>query len=49
MLNKPIGTGCALIRAKNAVIGPRGELYNCEHNLGIADKIIGDVKTGSQL
>ncbi len=43
---KPIGTSCAVIRTKNNVIGPDGELYCCEHDLGIKDRIIGDVVNG---
>lgn len=37
---------CGLIKKRNAVIGPDGELYRCEHMLGRADEIIGLCKEG---
>lgn len=37
---------CGLIKLKNLVIGPDGEFYKCEHYVGRADKVIGNVKQG---
>lgn len=37
---------CGALRYRNAVIGPKGELYKCEHLIGEEDKIIGDVFNG---
>lgn len=42
----PIGVSCGLMKSKNQVIGPDGELYYCEHDLGISSRIIGDVRNG---
>lgn len=39
-------TFCNLCALNNYVIGPNGELYKCEHDLGIDSKIIGDIKNG---
>lgn len=40
------GLKCGLIKKKNLVIGPEGELYRCEHMLGRNDEIIGNIKDG---
>lgn len=37
---------CSIIKKNNYAIGPRGELYKCEHHFGNKEKIIGDVKNG---
>lgn len=37
---------CGLIRKQNAVIGPEGELYRCEHMLGRKEEIIGTCRDG---
>lgn len=39
-------TSCALIREKALVIGPRGELYRCEHDAGNDSKTIGQIPEG---
>ncbi len=39
-------TTCLSVCAPNFCIGPNGELYRCEHFLGIEDKIVGDVFSG---
>ncbi len=43
---KPLSIGCGLMKILNNAIGPSGELYYCEHDLGIEEKIIGDVFHG---
>lgn len=43
---EPIGISCSLLKIQNYVIGPYGEMYNCEHDLGNIDKVIGDISTG---
>ena len=42
----PIGVSCGLLKSKNSVIGPDGELYYCEHDLGINERVIGDIWNG---
>ncbi len=37
---------CGLFKLNNHVIGPNGELYKCEHHVGQAEKVIGDIKYG---
>lgn len=37
---------CGQYKLKNLVIGPDGEFYKCEHNLGREDKVIGNVYQG---
>lgn len=37
---------CGLYKLKNYVIGPDGELYKCEHHVGRAEQVIGNVKRG---
>lgn len=37
---------CALKKCINYAIGPNGELYTCEHDFGVKEFIIGDVKNG---
>lgn len=37
---------CALKKCNNFAIGPKGELYTCEHDFGIKGRIVGDVKKG---
>ncbi len=39
-------TFCGLFRLKNLVIGPLGELYKCEHFVGEAEKVIGNIYQG---
>ena len=39
-------TTCLSVCAPNFCIGPNGELYRCEHFLGLKDKIVGDVFSG---
>ena len=34
------------MRRDYAIIGPRGELYRCEHQIGQPDEVIGDVRYG---
>ncbi|MBQ7859004.1 MAG: radical SAM protein [Faecalibacterium sp.] len=40
------GPICGLIRKQNAVIGPKGELYRCEHLLGRTEEVIGSCAEG---
>ncbi len=37
---------CGLFKLNNQVIGPNGELYKCEHHVGQADKVVGNIKYG---
>ena len=37
---------CSTIKKDYAVIGPNGELYRCEHEVGNPSEIIGDVRSG---
>lgn len=37
---------CGLFKLKNIVIGPSGELYKCQHYVGLPDKVIGDIYNG---
>lgn len=37
---------CGLFKLKNLVIGPKGELYKCEHFVGQEEKIIGTIDEG---
>ena len=37
---------CGLYKLKNFVIGPEGEIYKCEHHVGMAEKIVGDIRCG---
>ena len=37
---------CGSMRRDYAIIGPRGELYRCEHQIGQPDEVIGDVRYG---
>jgi uncharacterized protein len=39
-------THCGIIKMCNACIGPRGELYRCEHDFGDSTKITGDIWHG---
>lgn len=39
-------TSCGLLREANAVIGPHGELYKCEHGLGNPEEMIGTIQDG---
>ena len=41
-----IATACGAMRNFTCVIGPKGELYRCEHCLGIKEWVIGNVDTG---
>lgn len=45
-LPSKIATACGAMRNYTAVIGPSGELYRCEHCLGMPKWIIGDVVNG---
>lgn len=42
----PRGTYCKLIRRKNIVIDSRGNYYRCEHDIGRADRVVGDSVNG---
>ncbi len=42
--HKPIY--CNLSRSQNFAIGPKGELYKCEHHFGQKNRIVGDVENG---
>ena len=37
---------CGQFKLRNLVIGPKGEFYKCEHDLGREDRIIGNVYQG---
>jgi radical SAM protein with 4Fe4S-binding SPASM domain len=37
---------CGLISSNNVCIGPCGELYKCEHNIGNATMVIGNIWQG---
>lgn len=37
---------CGMICAANMSIGPRGEIYKCEHDFGNSARIVGNVKNG---
>lgn len=37
---------CGLLKLNNEVIGPEGEIYKCEHHVGQADKVVGNIKYG---
>ena len=39
-------TSCASIRISNYCIGPKGELYKCEHCIGVPEQSIGNVFQG---
>ena len=43
---KPRTCYCGLKRNTNYAIGPQGEIYTCEHDLGINEKVVGDIKNG---
>jgi len=38
--------GCAATRANSFVVGPKGEIYLCWHNLGVENMVIGSVYDG---
>lgn len=40
-------TFCGMENCMQYVIGPEGELYKCEHSVGKADSIVGDINTGT--
>ena len=42
----PNNFGCTATRANSFVIGPKGEICLCWHNLGIEDMVIGSVYDG---
>jgi len=37
---------CKLASYMGGCVGPNGELYRCEHNIGVQNRIVGDVVTG---
>lgn len=37
---------CKLASYMGGCVGPNGELYRCEHNIGLPNRIVGDVITG---
>lgn len=39
-------TSCASIRRNNYCIGPKGELYKCEHCIGEYESAIGNINEG---
>lgn len=41
-----VATACGAMKNYNCVIGPEGELYRCEHCLGMPKWVIGDVING---
>ena len=38
---------CGMENCMQYVIGPEGELYKCEHSVGKAEEIVGDLDTGT--
>ena len=39
-------TSCGIVSANNLVIGPKGELYKCDHHIGDKNYVVGNVKQG---
>lgn len=40
------GSSCLSVCQSNACIGPKGEIYQCEHHFGIPELIIGNIEEG---
>ncbi len=45
-LKEPKLTWCGQYTANNFCIGPNGEIYKCEHDFGIKEKVVGDIVNG---
>ena len=43
---RPKGICCGLTKLNNAVIGPNGDFYRCEHHIGKAENVVGNCKEG---
>lgn len=46
LLPKVLRTYCGMENCMQFVIGPDGELYKCEHNVGKPSEIVGDIEVG---
>lgn len=47
LMPKVLRTFCGMENCMQYVIGPDGELYKCEHSVGKANEIVGDIYAGS--
>lgn len=44
---KSCSSGCIATKQNGFIIGPQGEVYSCWHDVGVAEKIVGNIKKDS--